>query len=460
MSLFNDEDGAPSQPLPNFNPNPTAYKDISVDTQYTPVGTILTAIEGKRWVVTWYSQILNRDNQLSTLQSSRLEINQQYKRIRNLELKVTQPLPVNPEFRPESQEFTVRGEANMYPGVRPNLGDLFVATLLDGRVGVFQVSEMPVQLTIYLQTTYRIEYVLREFLTADLQGQLDKKTVKEYQFIQSFLDSGINPVISDEAHAVYQKLMTWQDDVPRYYLTRFFNKEYGTLTLPGQGTATIYDPFITVFIAALWSNANLGPFHGMQFLNVMDGTTRNIQTVLDALLDYDQYLMDVVTTQIPVVSANAFLQDPFLYGASYMGVPYVRWPKFNPDNYTLQFPEQKNKIFNLRNGYRTRPQVRYTVDQLFPTLALDPYAQGWSIGIKDTSIDEYYIFSEDFYSRRPENLSALESLVWQTLTTQQIEAGALLALFNDARNWDDLNQFYYYPIICALIPAALRGLSG
>lgn len=458
MSLFNEEEDAQSQPLPSFQPNKRPYRDIAIDTQFRPIGTIMTTIEGKRWVVTWYSQILNKDNAVSGFQDGRLVINQQYKKINNVELKVTTPIPVNPEFRPENQEMTVRGEANMYPGIRPNLGDLFTATLLDGRVGIFQIVQQPEQRSIYMQTTYRIEYVLRDFLDADYQEKLDKKTIETYHFIPSFLDSGINPVISDSAHGDYSQLMEWRESLPLYFLTKFFNREYGTLIIPGQKQNIIYDPFLTTFVSALWGNENIGAFHGMQFLTVMDGTIRDIKTVYDALLDQQDLLMDIVETKIPVISSLFFLNDPFYRGPQYLGVPYVCFPN-GKDRYGPNSEERKPRGATLKNGYRTRPVVRYTLEQYYPDAVLAPHSRGWNKGIKDITIDDYYVFSEDFYGRRTENLSVLETMVWETLNKGQINASNLLALFNDARNWDDLNQFYYIPIMYSLIPAAMRGLA-
>lgn len=458
MSLFNDEDDAQSQPLPSFQPNKRPYRDIAIDTQFQPIGTIMTTIEGKRWVVNYYSQILNADNATAGFQSGRLVINQQYKKIQNVELKVTVPIPVNPEFKPDNQEFTVRGEANMYPGLRPNNGDLFTATLLDGRVGIFQIVTPPEQRSIYMQTTYRIEYVLRDFLDSDYQDKLTKKTMEVYHFVQSFLDSGINPVISDAAHGDYENLIEWRNTVPLYYLTKYFNREYGTLIVPGQGRNIVYDPFLTTFVSALWSHENIGPFHGMQFLTVMDGTIRNIKTIFDILLDQKEVMLDVIETKIPVVSSLLFLNDPFWGGPQYLGVPYVCFPN-DPNRYGLNIFERKPKVLTLKNGYSTRPKVRYTLEQYYPNGTLVPYSGGWNQGIKDISTDDYYVFSESFYGRRTENLSVLETLVLETLNKGQINAGVLLNLFNDSRNWDDLNQFYYLPILYALIPAAMRGLS-
>lgn len=459
MPLFDQDEDSPNKPLPAFDPNPQPYKGINVDTEFNPVGTILTAIEGKSWLVTFYSAIYNDDNEVASFQPSRLEINQQYKRINRTELKVTIPLPPNPDFDPQSKEFTVRGEANMYPGIRPNIGDMFTAPLLDGRVGLFQISTPPEQRTIYLQTTYRIEYVLYKFLDQSIQRKLDDKVINDYYFIPSFLDSGINPVITESSYHDYGKLTEIREKFPLFYLTKYFNKEYATLIIPGQGRAAVYDPFFTTFVSALWGQGDLGQFNGQRFLTVMDGTVRRYVTVLSALLDGNGSLMDLAETKMPVINSMAFMREPYFQGAGYMGVPYVVYPS-NLDDYTFSINEKKNMVYKLVNGYKKQPKVRFRLDQLYPEGTLVPDATFSNKRIKDVTIDDYYIFSEDFYSNRDENLSTVESLVWEVLNEKSIPAPVILELFEESRNWDDLNHFYYTPILYALINAAMRGLSG
>lgn len=461
MGLFDEDTTGGKETPPPFQPNKTAFQDINVDTEFTPFGRMLTAVEGKRWPTeAYFSQILNKDNETSSQQETRLAINQQYNVIYDLELKVLVPLPINPTFNEQSHEFTATGEANMAPGVRPNLGDMFIATLLDGRKGLFQISEPPVPLSIYLQQMYRITYVLKDFLYQPAYEDLMKKVVRKYYYVPSFLDSGINPVITDEAHEQYKYLRELGESTPVYYLTKFFNREYGTLIIPGQGQRVIYDPFLTTFVSNIWQNMDLGPYHGMNFLNVMDSTIRDFKTLFDGILTTDNRLMDLIVTKMPVLDSWQFLNNPYFYGANYMGVPFVVFPN-SPEMYGTDYPDYKPKAVSLTPSGRRQIQVRYTLDQMYPDAALDGEYDSINFpSIKPVTIDDYYILSEDFYSHRPGNLSTLEALIWQALDARQVEATQLVSMFDEARNWNDLEQFYYIPLLCSLIPYALRGLPA
>jgi hypothetical protein len=100
------------------------------------VEQLYTHVPGMRWIVDIYSQVLNKDDETRPLQPSRLEINQQYRRITQMELKVTTAIPQTPTLDDVSQEFEVSGEANVYPNTWiPNPDDHIVGTLPDGRQG-------------------------------------------------------------------------------------------------------------------------------------------------------------------------------------------------------------------------------------------------------------------------------------------------------------------------------------
>lgn len=449
-SLFDDDDQASSITPPQIKPNETLYKGIAIDTEFTPIGTMLTAIEGIRWPVDYYSQVLNEDDETSSHQITRLGIHQQYNLVHNLELMVVNSLPVNPTYDPTNGEFTGRGEANMYPGVRPNVGDMFTATLMDGKIGLFQVTENIQQRTIYQQSTFAIEFVLKRLLDATEHRVMLSKVVREYWFHKSFLDSGVNPLITESGHNAVEELNSIRQRLPLQYMTQYFNKEYGTLLIPDQGRQVVYDPFITSFVTQLWSRLEVGTFAGMNNLNVIDSHNREFRTIFDALLRNDVYLLDVVVAKIPIINSATFFRNPY-YGTSwYVGVPFVVYPKDNPENYTYGYNESAPKGATLkpgkipeRNGPPRDPNV--------PPLVAN--------GIKLVNADEYYVFSKDFYAKS-DALSVLETLVWQSLEKGSVEAYTLMKLFKDSRDWSNLERFYYLPIMYSIIPAALRGLPS
>jgi hypothetical protein len=462
MSLFEeDPQKPPVQPEP-VKVNPTPYKGQPVNSKINPVGTLLTAVAGSRWIVTWFSQVLGEDDEWTGFQRSRLAINQQYRKINELELKVTTPLPRNPSLQQEGQEFDVRGEANMYPGVIPNPGDMFTADTGDGRRGLYMVIP-PVQTrSIYTQTTYTIEYVLVAYWNEDFARRFAKKTVQEYYFVRDFLDTGINPLITVEADGLYQKLLDIRDTLPRHYLGTFFDREYATLTLPGQDE-TIYDPFFAYFATALFASIAEGTVNGMNHIAVMDGARHGYRTFLNALMDQDISYMDNCETKIPIVDSASFLKEPYYGGIRYSGIPWVIYPVnrevYANIRYGLRWPD----TMGLRGGERAESRFRLPLSYIFPNptfgamLTLTKPAQE-SRDIKPVTEDSYYIFTESFYARIEGELSLLENMVWQALESDTVDPKEVLRLLEESRTWPLLEQFYYQPILYALIPSAFRGL--
>lgn len=67
--------------------------------------------------------------------------------------------------------------------------------------------------------------------------------------------------------------------------------------------------------------------------------------------------------------------------------------------------------------------------------------------------DDYYVFTEAFYrhEQMPSALSKLETLVWDTLLDRAMDLNVLNALCVDALRWDNLERFYYIPVLLYLI---------
>ena len=73
--------------------------------------------------------------------------------------------------------------------------------------------------------------------------------------------------------------------------------------------------------------------------------------------------------------------------------------------------------------------------------------------IKQITVDDYYVFSKEFYEDISEQ-SQLEILTAQTLRGQPVDLKVLADLADYAVKFDNLERFYYTPIILALIKMA------
>lgn len=436
MSLFDVDESVPIPKPEQPVINPTPYKGVPVDTQVIPLKTLLTAIEGRRWVVTWFSQVLGGDNEVAAQQDSRLAINQQYKRINDLELKVTDPIPVNPTYNVESTEFDARGRANMYPGVIPNPGDMFIADVGDGRPGLFIVISPVEQKTIFTQTTYSIEYTLKQYLTPEDHQDLLEKTIREYYFIRDFLDTGINPLITTEAHEQYRELLEMRNVLPMEYLNQYIDREFSTLLVPDFETRT-YDPFLTTFVDTCFGDRVTEVYmRGLNKPTVMDDRQRLPVTLFDAIVDLRPRTLKRAEKEIKLLPTRAFHANPYYGGIRYSGIPYVVYPP-NPRQGSAWAGEDW-----VSRGLPPAPPVN---------------ADG-TRDIPGAFLDGYYVFSKAFYDRDTDNLSILEALVWQMFDNDTVDPAKVLELWDKSYDWSALSQFYYLPVLYALIPSAMRGL--
>jgi hypothetical protein len=433
MSLFDVDESVPIPKPEQPVVNPTPYKGVSVDTQVIPLKTLLTAIEGRRWVVTWFSQVLGGDGETAAQQDSRLAINQQYKRINNLELKVTDAIPINPTYNVESTEFEARGRANMYPGVIPNPGDMFIADLGDGRPGLFIVIAPVEQRTIFTQTTYAIEFTLKQYLTPEDHADLTEKTVQEYFFIRDFLDTGINPLITTTAHDQYQQLLEMRQALPQEYLNQYIDREFSTLLVPGLERT--YDPFLTTFVDTCFGDKVTEVFiRGLNKPTVMDDRQRLPVTLFDAIIDLRPRTLKRAEKQIKILSTRLFHANPYYGGIRYSGLYSVVLP-----------PNVRANQGGEGMDWTNLPPA-------------PPVNADGSRDIPAVFADGYYILSKAFYDRDTNNLSQLEALVWQMFDNNTVDPGKVLDLWDKSYDWSALSQFYLLPILYALIPSALRGL--
>ena len=77
--------------------------------------------------------------------------------------------------------------------------------------------------------------------------------------------------------------------------------------------------------------------------------------------------------------------------------------------------------------------------------------------IKPVSVDDYYIFSEDFY-KRTENLSVLEAQVLQYIDGKEVNPKALKVLLENYIYWPRLERFYYIPVLLILIMSVMKAI--
>lgn len=459
MGILNPKATTPSkvQPTQPHAVAPTIHSAI-VDTRYNPLATLLTHIEGASWIVDYYSQVLDSDDASSDLQPTLDAVYQQYRLIKKLELRVNSELTQSQNET--TRAFDIGGSASMYPGVIPNDGDVFVADIGDGQLGVFTITKSEKK-AIFKDACYQITYVMRSYMDAEAQRDLDGKVVLTSTFIKDQLNFGKSPVVINSELDQINRLRKGYSNLIAHYFGDFYNVEYNTLLLPDQQNAT-YDPFLTSNVLnTIDQKLNLALLK-IKVLNVDRDTEFKRPSIWTCLLTMSDDLLPMCFHKAGVVGVIHFADRAEMNGVFYSGIENVIYPT---DKTTLSVVDHACEpyIDPFVSGRVVPGAMRsLEVERLIHTTQLGAIPSTAVLGedalpdIHLVTKDDYYVFSEAFYKDLPLTKSKLEKLTLETLRGEPVNKATLVGLIESAKFWGNLERFYYIPILLIVIQMALR----
>lgn len=412
---------------------PESYRGNTVDTRYQKLANLLTHISGSRWSVTYYSQVAGADNEPTAHAPSQHPVYQQYIRIFDMEIKVTDPLTTSQD--PQSGNMLLTGSANTYPHFIPNVGDTFLADVGDGREGVFVLTEVE-RLTIMRETCYRIAYTMTGFSseTGSLKSDLDNKSVKTVYFRKDFLRFGQYPFLVEEEVATLEQLQDAYRNLISVYISEFFDYQSNTLLCP-QTEQRTYDPFVVDALLAVLQVDDHPFVKRILRLNIGNDPITDAFTVWTCLLKMSKEYLPLANQKMWGVSNRTFHPWP-VYGSVYHArITEVTYPR-------TYLPGQ---IKTVELGGR----------DIFESLPTPPIYDGEPSYIFSTYSDDYYVFSEAFYKEIEGDQSLLEIITLEALNGEAFDPQSLLLLCQDAQNWEPADRFYYVPVLIMLLKISI-----
>lgn len=419
-------------------------KNNLVDTKKIPVSNLVTNIEGSKWVVDVYTQVINRDDALAGHDTGQIGIYQQYKLIKNFELKVSSPLSTSQD--PESKSMSATGSAHCHSLIILNHGDVFLADVGDGRLGVFQIT-LTEKKSIFTDSVYYIEYALIDFLDSQpsLKTDLDRKVVATLNYVKDYLNYGQNPLITDNEFQALNKLEEVQRTLIESYYRWFFDLDRKTLLVPGQDVG-VYDHYLVKFVLAILENSDSMNVRKTKIYNVQDDPYLSEPTIFDAILNRSPDLLNIVVNKTCMVSTRLFTMDPMLEGIRYSRVPYVVYPKNMEKIFgglTSRLEPKVSAELSLQNvPSRVTGLENLIQDNIVDNTNNQPK-------IYPVLKDDYYVLSESFY-KSGQSQSKLENLVTKFIKQNTVNAVEVLDVSKDFMNWGGLERFYYIPLIIAM----------
>lgn len=416
---------------------PEDYQSPLVDTRYIPIQNLLTSIDGASWKGDFYQQILGKDNAPLGESPSRDAIYQQYRLIKNMVLKVTDPLSW--EQDETTKLGTSTGGAYMYPPFIPNQGDMFVADVGDGNKGIFNITSTT-KLSMFKQSVYQIRYTMIAYANEDRMLDLNDKVVDTKYFDLNFLVNGQNPYLDSEGYRNVETIRHYKKILTENYFTRYYSDRFKAMVLPDDGSIT-YEPYMTKMISSWFSMEDYYKLQGLMVRSVTELPAFESPTIFDVLEEQDKYLLSECVNQVGVIRSHAKYIDRKLPGARLVGFDKILYPVNGA--YTIDAGEIDN------TGSAT---------QLFTTPLGDNTTKEYK-GIKlinDIDLNQSYIFSQAFYHNEVEGLSHIEILLNEYLEGQYVDKKILIELIKDWKHWGKYEQFYYTPIMLMLMHSVLR----
>lgn len=432
---------------PNLVINPTPMETQVVDTRKEQYDTLSSFISGSKWAVDYYSQVQGRDNAAASFQPDLPKPYGQYRLVRNFELIVTSPLSYQ-QNSGDVRGWTATGTAAMYSVITPNNGDVFIADVGDGQNALVQITSTQ-RGSIFPEAATTIEFRITDVLSATMLEELNSRVVETLFFDRENFRNGIKPLINKQEADVIRRLnQAYQRLVPLYFRD-FYDRSFGTFIVPGQ-TVTTYDPYMTRFVRAIIDSQAFPQIYKVNELTVSHDVLSDEPTVLDVILRKDLPLLYSVSKRVGVSRISAYRAFPLMRTIYYSGVEQVvsvtdpHWA--NEHNYAP--PHAFTEL--VPAGIR-----QTDVESILPALngPAANAAMDASTSVHPVCRDDFYIFSREFYQDAP-GMSQLEVLLRARLNDRAIDLEALADIADSALRFDNIDRFYYTPIILALIKLA------
>lgn len=428
----------------------TEVKSTVVDVQYTPLQSLLTYVEGMAYVVNFYLQVLSSSSATSGQDPSKLGQYQQYKRIDGAQIKLTQALTSSQVT--ENKTMVVQGAGHV-ANIVVNAGDMFVADVGDGREGVFQIIDSEKK-SVMMDSVYFITFELLYFSDRDAirRKDLDEKVVQHLHWVQDFVQTGNNPMVSTSEYNALGNLSAAYGKLVHQYFDAFYNREYATLTVPGQ-VSTLYDHYVVQFLRTILDSRSHPLLNRMRALNVNEDLNLKQPTIWSALLEREIIHVQHGVKVMKKVNVGHFFMDPFMEGIRYSGISDIVYPaelyqlrssSFGRD--ARMKPGSMTDITVVTNVSGDTRNLVVTEDSTPPEFP----------DIYNTLSDQWYVLSKAFYEIDGGKKSKLEVYTENYLQGEPNNPVEILRLAKASFKWGGMERFYYIPILLTLIKALVK----
>ena len=415
------------------------YKHAVVSSKAQDLSSLITMISGSSYNVDYYSQVLGSSEEPRAYDPSQSKTQQQYLRIENYELKLQGGL--NDSITPEDGRLTATGTAITYPYLTPNVGDMFIGDIGDGRAGMFALTEVQKK-TRFKQTCYEINFILMDIVDAEIETGINSKVVKETHFVKDFIKFGQDPMLVDDRFNEGKEITEAIEHLLTDYLGEFFSYNYETLLVP-SGTSAVYDPFMTKIILTLFDAYEHPMLSRISQLNTDDARFSKYLDIWTVLLRQSARMLDTCFTSVNILPTRTFSRNPFLRTIAFSGIDLIVLPITNnvPIDDVLGFSDVSVVPLNTPSATDTASSTQ------------DSTVSNTEHTVPNVENTLGYVFTPEFYAtpKAGPGQSDFENTVKAYLNEEHFDYKVLIQFYEDSDKWSRFQRFYLIPVLMILL---------
>jgi hypothetical protein len=269
-------------------------------------GTLLSYTEGIPTNVEYFKKresYINRQTIDTSFSGERSSILTSFDLIHNFEIRLKDQIDISVD--PEATEVSIVGSAIIYPGFKPNVGDIFYLKLSDNRIGCFIVNTTQ-PLSIAHGSHYQIEFHFDQFLTSDYNDRLKASVAAELYFDKQKYFSDEAALLSSVSYNQYESLSKHKRALISLIVNNYYYDKEKSLLVPNN----IYDDFLIEYLTNKVSINDTpkdicqipNPYGSAFFNTIWYAFLNQDITVLlyigYTLITYRQYVFDTNTSDI------------------------------------------------------------------------------------------------------------------------------------------------------------------
>lgn len=288
---------------------PETYPDV--------FGTLLQYTEGVPVIVEYFKRrgpYINNQSIDVSFSLERASVHLDLDLIHNFEIRIKGQLEI--KIDTGTTETTIDGIGIVYPGFKPNVGDLFYFKLPDNRIGVFTVN-LTEPLSIFRGSYYQINFHLIAFLNTEIDTKIRGAVSEELYFDKQFYFSDETTLLKSTSYNQLIDLVKYRKAIISRLMNKFYHVSEKTIIRPNN----IFDTYLVEYLLnkiSLKDNSRdlcqipdpyIGNFENSIWSTFISQDVSQLIFTGYTLHQYQQFLFDVGTSNIDNYSIISFI-DP------------------------------------------------------------------------------------------------------------------------------------------------------